>query len=655
MVPLIEITGISKVYPMGSTEVTALDGVSLAVEQGEFIAFMGASGSGKSTLLGILGMLDRPTEGKYRFMGDDVTGITDDDLSIVRNRVAGFVFQQFHLLPKMSALENAELPLIYAGKRDMRHRAEATLDDVGLGRRMHHYPNEMSGGEQQRVAISRAMVNDPMIILADEPTGNLDSKSEEEIMRILERLSREGKTILMVTHEEDLARRADRIVRMRDGKIISDTGRKKGGRKPEGGQFRSGGISELSASYIDRAEILDYVKQAFRTIVSHKMRSFLSILGILIGVAAVISMMAIGEGAKEAISQKLSSLGSNAIMVIPGAVRQHGVTYQTGSAARFTFQDAEAIERLKEVRRISSSVMGRAQLVYMNRNWNTMLQGTSVDYQYIKAAVPVAGRFFDDKDVKARRKVAVVGMTVVRELFKNENPVGKTVKINKQNFSVIGVLPSKGASFMRDQDDLVIVPVTTAMYRLLGKDYVDLFDVEIRSVTQIPSAIEDIKILLNKRHAISASDQDAFQIRDMSEIRDTLMSTTSTISLLLGIVASISLFVGGIGIMNIMLVSVRERIKEIGLRKAIGAKRRDILIQFLIEAVLMSLMGGVTGIMVGSAVSYSLAAVTSWSVRISMPSILISTLFSSLVGLFFGLWPAIQASRFDPIVALRYE
>ncbi|MBN1531851.1 MAG: ABC transporter permease, partial [Spirochaetes bacterium] len=492
------------------------------------------------------------------------------------------------------------------------------------------------------------------IIMADEPTGNLDTTSEEEIIRILEEMNDQGRTIVMVTHEDELARHAKRIIRMRDGRVISDT-RQRVRRKEApraAGDIR--GLAGLAGVSVDRAELLDYVTQSFRTIVSHKMRSFLSILGILIGVAAVISMMAIGEGAKEAISQKLSSLGSGTLMVTPGARQQHGVMIQTGSVARFTFQDQEMLSRLKEIKGVSAMVSGRAQLVYMNRNWNTLLQGVSVEYQDIKSSRPIAGRFFDRSDLATRRKVALLGATVLRELFGDADPVGKTIKINKQNFVVIGVLPVKGASPMRDQDDVVIVPVTTAMYRLLGKKYIDMFDIEVADINRVQDSIDAITELLDRRHRVGSGDE-AFTIRDMSEMRDAVMSTTRTISMLLGIVASISLFVGGIGIMNIMLVSVRERIKEIGLRKAIGAKRRDILIQFLIESVLMSLFGGIGGILFGSAISLSLAAVTQWTVRISVSSIAISTLFSSLVGLFFGLWPAIQASRLDPIVALRYE
>jgi macrolide transport system ATP-binding/permease protein len=655
MNPLIELRDIRKTYIMGKTSVKALDGVSLAIQAGEFVAIMGASGSGKSTLLSIVGLLDRPTSGSYRLMGEPVEKYSDDELSVIRNRAAGFVFQQFYLLPKMTALENAELPLVYAGRRNMRAHVQAVLDDVGIGPRADHYPNEMSGGEQQRVAISRAVVNDPMIIMADEPTGNLDTTSEEEIIRILEEMNDQGRTIVMVTHEDELARHARRIIRMRDGKVISDTTQKGHGKEAKrAARDDAGGLSGLTGVSMDRAELLDYVTQSFRTIVSHKMRSFLSILGILIGVAAVISMMAIGQGAKDAISQKLSSLGSGTLMVTPGARQQHGVMTQTGSVARFTFQDVELLSRLKEIKGVSAMVSGRAQLVYMNRNWNTLLQGVSVEYQNIKSASPIAGRFFDRDDLADRRKVALVGTTVLRELFGNDDPVGKTIKINKQNFVVIGVLPVKGASPMRDQDDVVIVPVTTAMYRLLGKKYIDMFDIEVADITKVQETIDAITELLNRRHRVGSGDE-AFSIRDMSEMRDAVMSTTRTISMLLGIVASISLFVGGIGIMNIMLVSVRERIKEIGLRKAIGAKRRDILIQFLIEAVLMSLLGGIGGILFGSVISLSLAAVTKWTVSISLSSIAISTIFSSLVGLFFGLWPAIQASRLDPIVALRYE
>ncbi len=653
---MIEIDRVSKIYDTGTVKVHALDDVSLTIGEGEFVAIMGPSGSGKSTLLNILGFLDRPDRGAYRLLGRDISSLGEDELSILRNHMAGFVFQQFNLLPKMTAAGNTMLPLIYAGKRGHESAASDRLSDVGLSQRERHYPNELSGGEQQRVAIARAMVNNPMIIFADEPTGNLDTRSEEEIMSLIEELNDAGKTIIMVTHEDEVARRARRIIRMRDGKIVEDITQKKRTVAARGSRDVSvNDVIRERHSSLGRAEFVDYLRQAVTSIVSHKLRSMLSMLGILIGVAAVISMVAIGEGAKEAIAQDLSSLGSNILTVRPGSRRVMGVALQAGAVTRFTEQDAKALSRLTEVNNVVENVIGRCQILHEGKNWNSQVWGVGIKYPEVRSAKPILGRFFSETELRSRKKVALLGQTVVRELFAGQNPVGKSVKINRVNFSVIGVLPAKGSTPMMDQDDIAVIPVTTAMYRLLGKEYIDTIDVEIADQTLIEQAKVSMNRLIRKRHRIKDSNEESFEIRDMSEIRNALSSMTQTMSLLLGIVAAISLVVGGIGIMNIMLVSVKERIKEIGLRKALGARRRDILVQFLIEAALLTFSGGMIGIALGSGISMLISLVAGWNIKISPWSIVLSSVFSVLIGICFGLWPAVQASRLNPIEALRYE
>jgi macrolide transport system ATP-binding/permease protein len=653
---MIELQNINKTYQAGPTGVAALCDISLRIEAGEFVAIMGPSGSGKSTLLHVLGFLDRPDSGSYILGGADVTSLTDDELAFLRNRVAGFVFQQFHLLPRLTAVENAELPLIYAGKHAAKHRARERIRDVGLASRATHMPNELSGGEQQRVAIARSLVNEPMIIFADEPTGNLDTKSEEEIMAVLKGLNAQGHTVIMVTHEKEVAEHARRIIRMRDGAIVSD---ERVGPEPAGSHGRTSPVSVktlLQESHSAAAAALaDHLRQALRAMTSQKLRSLLSMLGILIGVAAVIAMIALGQGAKASMEQRLASLGSNLLMVRPGARQLHGVVLEAGAVTRLSIQDAEALERVPLVRRVSPSVRGRAQIVAGNRNWNTMVEGTGVDYAEMRAAVPTIGRFFSDEEVRTRSKVVLLGATVVRSLFGEANPLGATIRMNRINFVVIGVLPEKGASAWRDQDDVVIVPFTTAMYRLLGKDYVDSLDVEVRDATLMEEAQDAIRGLLMKRHRLGASDSDAFQIRNMAEIQETLKSTTQTMTMLLGFIAAISLLVGGIGIMNIMLVSVTERTREIGLRKAVGARRKDIMLQFLIESMVMTASGGAAGILVGVSITLLLSFVAGWSTQIAPFSILLATAFSVVIGLVFGLLPARKAAGLNPIQALRYE
>ncbi len=657
---MIEVKNLYKSYQMGQVKVEALRGVSLRISSGELVAIMGASGSGKSTLMHVLGLLDRPDSGEYFLAGSDVTKLTDQELALVRNRLVGFVFQQFHLLPRATALENVELPLIYAGKRHMQEKAKEKIEEVGLKDRMFHQPNEMSGGQQQRVAIARSLVNDPPIIFADEPTGNLDSKSKEEIMAIIKELNRKGKTVIIVTHESEIAAHAKRIIQMRDGQIISDktvSDDTKTSETAASGNLIKNILSKSDSAIKEGVEFLDYMRQATFAMLAHKMRAFLSILGILIGVAAVIAMIALGSGAQKSIEQQLSSLGSNLLLVRPGSPKVGGITMQSGTTTRFTFQDLTAVSKLTDmIRYISPSVSGRAQIVYGNKNWNTQVEGVGVDYEQLRVTTPTVGRFFNEEEVKMRNKVAILGTTVVRELFGDTNPLGETVKINLINFKVIGILPQKGATGFHDQDDTIIVPVTTAMYRLLGKQYIDQFYIEAKTPDLIDSAQDEItKILIKQHHILPKDAEDAFQIRNMADIKAALESSTKTMSLLLGCIAAISLLVGGIGIMNIMLVSVTERTREIGLRKAIGASNKDIMVQFLIEAVLMSFIGGIAGIIFGIGISVLITVFSGWSVIISVFPIILATTFSLIVGIVFGLWPAQKASKLDPIEALRYE
>lgn len=655
---VIELKNLCKTYSTGKAAVAALQGVSLTIDQGEFVAIMGPSGSGKSTLLHLLGFLDRPDSGNYYLAGKDTTKLTNDQLALLRNNLLGFVFQQFHLLARITSLENAELPLIYAGKRHMRDKALEKIKDVGLAGRATHRPNELSGGEQQRIAIARALVNEPLIIFADEPTGNLDTKSQNEIMGIISELNKKGKTIVMVTHEEEVAEYAKRVIKMRDGKIISDEINKN---VPQGTVEKPLNISiddivASSRTEIKRAELTDHLRQAFWSIISHKMRSLLSMLGILIGVGAVIAMLALGAGAQESIEKTLASLGSNLLMVRAGSQQLHGVQLGAGAVTRFTFQDVDAIAKLDGVSRVSPSVSGPAQIVYGNKNWNTQVQGTGVNYAQMHAAVPPTGRFFNDQEVRMRARVAVVGVTVLKQLFGDTNPIDAYIRINRITFKIVGILPEKGATGWRDQDDVIVIPVTTGMYRLFGKQYIDSIDVEVKDISLMDDVQKAIVELLVKRHHLTPKEgETAFEIRNMADIKKTLETTTKTMSWLLGAIAAISLLVGGIGIMNIMLVSVTERTREIGLRKAIGARESDIMSQFLIEAVAMTFTGGVAGVLFGVGIAFALSVFAGWTIKIYMSSIILATTFSIAVGLIFGLWPARQASKLDPIEALRYE
>ena len=653
---LLEVENIAKTYRIGEVDIHALQGVSVTIEAGEFVAIMGPSGSGKSTLMHLLGFLDTPDSGRILLLDKDTTHLQEQEYAYLRNRVIGFVFQQFNLLSRATALENVCLPLIYSGDPGQdASSGQKILEQVGLSNRVEHRPNELSGGQQQRVAIARALVNHPFMILADEPTGNLDSHSGREIMEIFKGLHEKGMTIVLVTHDENVGNAAERILRMQDGKIVSDEKRTGIAKKEIPLEDRPRLPDFSNEKKYSAGEFVEHFKQASRMIMNNKLRSFLSMLGVLIGVACVITMLALGRGAKEAITEQLSRLGSNLLSVRPGSVKVHGVSTEAGAATRLDFEDVRAIQEIPYVKKVSPQVSGQGQLVYGNKNWSTQVIGVTPDYASVRNQEPVAGRFFTADENQTRQRLVLIGQTVQRELFGAEDPIGQTIKINRVNFRILGILPSLGANAFHDQDDVVVIPLMTAMRRLMGKDYLDQIDVEIADLSKMPLSEEAISAMIIRKHHLTPDRYDSFNIRNYADIQQALSSTTKTFSVLLGCVAAISLVVGGIGIMNIMLVSVKERTREIGLRKAIGATPRDILMQFLVEAIVITFLGGLTGIVLAAMISWAIAWVAHWKMIITMGSLLLAFFCSASVGIIFGLWPAKQAASLDPIRALRYE
>lgn len=439
---------------------------------------------------------------------------------------------------------------------------------------------------------------------------------------------------------------------MRDGKIQSDERL-----RPIG---TNGVATPKSRKYFTQSifnEIISYFRQGFATLAANKIRSGLSMLGILIGVAAVVAMLAVGRGAQKSIESQLSSLGSNLLIVHAGAVRVGGVSQESGVTTRLGLEDVQLLrDQLSSARYVNATVNGRGQVTYLNKNWNTQVLGTMTPYTYMRAATPTIGKFFSDDDNLKRNRVAVIGATVVKELFGSANPIGEMIKINKVSFQVIGILPVKGSNGFRDQDDIIVIPLLTGMHRLLGKDYVDSLEIEIKDQQVMEAAEDDLLHLLNYRHKVPTSQQEnAFNIHNMADIQDAVSQSSKTMSMLLSVIAAISLLVGGIGIMNIMLVSVTERTREIGLRKALGAKRRDILLQFLTESVVVSVSGGFMGIVSGWAIAMALSLASGWNISISLSSVMLAFFFSATTGIIFGIYPARKASFLHPIDALRHE
>ena len=726
---LIRLDNIHKTYYLGQVEVPVLRGVSLVIQRGEMVALMGASGSGKTTLMNILGCLDHATAGEYWLDGQEMSRLTPNDRALVRTEKLGFVFQNFNLLARTTALQNVVMPLDYSLRRppttESYHRAEEILERVGLSDRAHHVPSQMSGGQQQRVAIGRALVNQPMLVLADEPTGNLDSHTSVEILQMFQRLNAEGITVVLVTHDPKVAAFAHRTVRIADGLIEGDETNATAGDASLLVGSGSGAaipietpaaVEKHAPSRAVRPGLLSLLPATWRTalgaLLRNKMRAGLSALGVIIAVAAVIAMTEIGQGSKATLREGIASMGANTIMIFAGSTSTGGVSQGTGSQQTLTPEDAAEIGRqCSAVAAVAPIVRARAQVIYGSRNWvPEQVVGTTPAYLSVRDWGNMAqGEMFTEHDVRNSSKVCVIGNTIKRELFSNASPLGKEIRLKNVTFRVVGVLRRKGANMMgMDQDNVILAPWTTIKYRVSGTTLtntnqstsassgssstsdsvntlnslyptatslytsrsstqsadtplsvrfssVDQIQVKAASETKVKPAIEQISRLLRERHRIRPGRDDDFQIRDMAEMSKMLSSSTQLMSTLLLVVAMISLVVGGVGIMNIMLVSVTERTREIGLRMAVGARSHHILRQFLVEAVVLCLAGGGIGILLGRGASLLMRWKVHWPTEASLTMIVAAVVVSVAVGVIFGFYPAWKASRLDPIEALRYE
>ncbi len=645
--PLLQLSGIRRHFGDGERRVEVLKGIDLTIAQGEMVAIVGASGSGKSTLLNILGCLDQPSEGDYRVAGRETSRLAADALATLRREHFGFIFQRYHLLGDLSARDNVALPALYAGLAgDARKaRAESLLQRLGLGSRLDYKPSQLSGGQQQRVSIARALINGGQVILADEPTGALDSQSGAEVLGILNGLHREGHTLVIVTHDMAIAEQAERIIELKDGEVVADRRREPALPSPApttpradiGG--RGGLAGRLGAAF----------KMALLAMQAQRMRTFLTMLGIIIGIAAVVSVVALGRGSQQQVLANINAMGTSTLEIFPGS----GFGDRRAEAIQtLRVEDAEALAGLGYVHSVTPSL---ATSVTLRRGSQAVLgsvNGVGEQFFQVRGYRLLQGMLFDATSVAALAQEVVIDENSLARLFAaGESPLGQVILLGSLPCRVIGVVARNQSGFGSDENLNVWIPHTTAMTRMLGQSHLRSISVRVQDEVALAAAEDGITRLLRERHG----SQDFF-VFNTDSIRQAITSTNATLTLLIAMIALISLVVGGIGVMNIMLVSVSERTREIGVRMAVGARTGDILQQFLIEAVLVCLLGGAAGVLLSLLVGVLFEHFSSqFTLSYSLDAVLMAFFCSSLIGVLFGFFPARRAARMDPIHALERE
>ncbi|AEA70299.1 Macrolide ABC transporter, ATP-binding/permease components [Pseudomonas brassicacearum subsp. brassicacearum NFM421] len=653
--PLIELRNIRKAYGGGdSPRVEVLRGIDLAIHAGEFLAIVGASGSGKSTLMNILGCLDRPTSGEYRFAGEDVANLGNDELAWLRREAFGFVFQGYHLIPSGTAQENVEMPAIYAGTSAAeRHaRASALLDRLGLASRTGNRPHQLSGGQQQRVSIARALMNGGHIILADEPTGALDSQSGIEVMALLDELASQGHVVILITHDREVAARAKRIIEIRDGLIISDSASSLPSEVPANPKAlqavdlrqRLSAGSEHNGAW--KSELVDAVQAAWRVMWINRFRTALTLLGIVIGVASVVVMLAVGEGSKRQVMAQMGAFGSNIIYLNGTAPNPRAAK---GIISEY---DLAALAALPEVQRIMPVNGANASVRFGNLDHTSYVGGNDTNFPTIFNWPVAEGSYFSEADERSAAAVAVIGHRVRQKLLKDvADPIGRYILIENVPFQVVGVLAEKGASSGdSDADNRVAVPYSAASVRLFGTRHPEYVVIAAKDAGKVQQAEQAVSRTLLRLH----DGKQDFELTNNAAMIQAEARTQGTLSLMLGAIAAISLLVGGIGVMNIMLMTVRERTREIGIRMATGARQRDILRQFLTEAVMLSVVGGLAGIGLALLVG---GALLLGNIAVAFEWLAVFGAFGCalVTGVVFGFMPARKAARLDPVAALTSE
>ena len=651
--PILELTGVWRRFPTGGQEIAVLKGIDLTVRAGEMVAIVGASGSGKSTLMNILGCLDRPSEGSYRVFGAETGMLPGDELARLRREYFGFIFQRYHLMTHLDALQNVEIPAIYAdvAKGARRARARGLLERLGLTERGEHLPGQLSGGQQQRVSIARALMNGGDVILADEPTGALDKKSGQEMMNILIELHALGHTVILVTHDLQVARYAGRIIEISDGEIIRDEPNpeaRETGPVAELARHRAeGGAHRLRAHWGRFAEAF---KMALVAMAAHRMRTLLTMIGIIIGITSVVCVVALGQGARQKIISDISSMGTNVIDIYPGS--DFG-DEQAANVQTLVPADLEVLKSQVYTDSVTPGASGSVLLRYRNQTANASLSGVGEQYFRVRGLNLAQGAFFGPGDVQRQAQVVVIDPNTRKKFYPKEgdDPVGKVLMVGSLPCQIIGVTKPKESGFGNNQNLELWIPYSAAMSRLLGQQYFNSLTVRVKDGVSNQIAEQSIIRLLKLRHGTKD-----FFTSSSDSIMKTVQKTTATLALMISAIAVISLVVGGIGVMNIMLVSVTERTFEIGIRMAVGARRSDIMQQFLIESVLVCLIGGTIGILLSYGAGMIFAFfVSSFALKFSVASIVSAVLCSTVIGVVFGFIPARNAAHLDPIQALARE
>ncbi|MDF2600967.1 MAG: macrolide transporter permease/ATP-binding protein MacB [Methylobacterium brachiatum] len=643
--PLIELRALRKVFlTSGAVAVEALRGITLTIRAGEFVAIMGQSGSGKSTLMNILGLLDRPSGGLYRIAGRDTAGLDRDAVAALRRQTFGFVFQRYNLIETLDVIENVEVPAVYAGMPPVarRARAAALLSRLGLGDRLHHRPAQLSGGQQQRVSIARALMTGGRIILADEPTGALDSATGAEVMALLRSLSEAGRTIILITHDREIAAVADRTVEIRDGVIVHET-------MPKGRDLSATMQAPPPAPPGRRSRLAD-LREALvsgtRALGASPVRTILTLLGFVIGVASVVALLAIGEGARQDVVARMATFGTNRLYVNPGGERSRGV------GGRLMPEDVAVVRAVPNVAAAMPYLTGKVTVRAGNVDVPTQGVAVSAAYQRILSWPVEAGVSFTAEDERRRATVALIGATLAGRLFPDgSDPVRRTILVDGVPFQVIGILAVKGSlGTGSSEDDIVLIPYPTGASRVFGRPDLSWISVLIEDLDRSKETEADIARTLELAHGVRD-----FRIFNQAATIEAQSRTQDTMTLMLGATAAISLLVGGLGVMNVMLMTVTERTREIGIRMATGARTADILRQFMTEAAIVAGAGGAAGAALGLAVGVGVAYGCAMPVIFTGPALIGAVLTAIATGLVFGFAPALRAARLEPVQALARD